>query len=125
MSGYHAELFSYVLNLELTSGGERHDLAPLTLQPYQSVYMTDFEPHVLLTFEISGKCLKFAILSDEGQFRINVSCAELIDVPDVATLLQGDGKFSIEGGNLTRLVPREDIYTVLQDLAKSLGNLPN
>lgn len=50
MNGIHAELFSYVLNSELASGGT---LVPLRLQPYQFVYMTEFEPHVLLVLDRS------------------------------------------------------------------------
>jgi hypothetical protein len=39
MNGYHAELFSYALYLELADAGANNDLTPLRLQPYQSVSM--------------------------------------------------------------------------------------
>ena len=73
MNGTHAELFSYVLNLELADAGAHDNLAPLRLQPYQSVSMTEREPHVLLAFDRSGHRVSFAVESAKGQFLIYAS----------------------------------------------------
>jgi hypothetical protein len=125
MSGYHAELFSYVLNLELAEPGGNHNLTPLRLQPYQSVYLSDLEPHVHLVFDRSKHRVSFHIESSKGQFRIHTSCAELNELPEVETALCGEAMFVKEGEKLTRLVPRAGIHQVLQQVAQSLANLPN
>lgn len=123
MSGYHAELFSYVLYLELNGGGAP-SLAPLALQGYVSVYLTESEPHVLLAFSRSGNRVTFVIESAKGQFRIRVSSADLQNLPDVESALCDDTAFGKVDGGLSRLVPREDIHPVLHEIAQSLNNLP-
>ncbi len=125
MSGYHAELFSYVLNLELADAGFNHNLTPLRLQPYQSVYMSELEPHVLLVFDRSKRRVNFLVESAKGQFRIHTSCAELDELPEVETALCGEATFVKEDEKLTRLVPRADIHQVLQQVAQGLAKLPN
>ena len=124
MSGYHAELFNYVLYLELANAGA-HNLAPLRVQPYQSVYMSEFEPHVLLVFDRSKRHVNFSVESAKGQFRVHTSCAELVELPEVESVLCGEAKFAKEDERLTRLVPRADIHEVLQQVAQSLAKLPN
>jgi hypothetical protein len=125
MNGAHAELYSYVLFLELDKGGAQHNLAPLSLQPYQFVSMTETEPHVLLAFDRSGHRVSFAIESGKGQFRVYTRLAELRELPKVETALCAEGQFSAQADKLTRLVLRQDIHQMLQDLAKILANLPN
>ena len=125
MSGYHAELFSYVLHLELADAGANHNLTPLRLQAYQSVYMSELEPHVLLVFDRSKRRVNFFVESAKGQFRILTSCAELEGLPEVETALCDEATFVKEDEKLTRLVPRADIHQVLQQVAKSLAKLPN
>ena len=61
MNGAHAELYSYALYLEIKKGGTQRNLAPLSLQSYQSVSMTEIEPHMLLAFESSGRRVSFAV----------------------------------------------------------------
>jgi hypothetical protein len=122
MNGAHAELFSFVLYLELARGDR--DLTPLSLQSYQSVSMTGLEPHVRLVFERSGRRVSFAVESAAEQFCIRICCAELKELPEVEAALRDRGAFSEEAGELRRLVPRENIHTVLQQLAQSLANLP-
>jgi hypothetical protein len=124
MNGAHAELFSYVLSLELGNNAARQSLAPLSLQCYQSVTMTYIEPHVLLTVDRSERRLSFAVESTSGQFRIHISCAELEELPEVEVALCSEVKFVKEDGKLTRLVPRTDIHEVLQQVAQSLAKLP-
>jgi hypothetical protein len=125
MNGSHAELFSYVLNLELANAGAHPNLVPLRLQPYQSVAMTESEPHVLFAFDRSGHRVRLAVESARGQFLVHVSCAELEELPEVKTALCGEATFVREDGKLTRLVPRADIHQVLHQVAQSLANLPN
>jgi Protein of unknown function DUF262 len=125
MSGYHAELFSYALNLELADAGANHNLAPLRLQAYQPVYMTELEPHVLFVFVRSKQRVNFLVESAEGQFRIHTNCAELDQLPEIGTALCGEVAFVKEEEKLTRLVPRGDIHQVLQQVAQSLAKLAN
>jgi hypothetical protein len=121
MNGAHAELFSFVLNLELAA---HRDLAPLALQSYQSMSMTELEPYVLLAFDRRGHRVSFAVESAKGQFRIHTSCAKLKELPEVGAVLRDKGGYSEVAGELTRLVPRESIQSVLRQLAESLANLP-
>ena len=125
MSGYHAELFSYVLHLELANAGPMHTLAPLTLQSYQDVYMTEVEPRVLLVFDRSKHRVNFFVESSKGQFRIHTGRAELVELPEVETALCREATFFKEDEKVTRLVPRADIHQVLQEVAQSLAKLPN
>ncbi len=125
MSGYHAELFSYALNLELADAGANHNLRPLRLQTYQSVYMSELEPHVLLVFDRSEHRVNFFVESAKGQFRIHTSCAGLEELPEVEAALCGESTFVKEDEKLTRLVPRAEIHQVLKQVAQSLAKLPN
>jgi hypothetical protein len=125
MNGAHAELYSYVLYLELDNINTRHNLAPLSLQLYRSVTMTEVEPHVLLAFERSGHQVGFAVESRKGQFRVYTMLAELEELPEVQTALCAQGQFSAHADELVRLVPPPDIQQMLQDLAKILATLPN
>ena len=59
MSGYHAELFSYVLHLELADAGVSHNLTPLKLQPYEAVYWSEIEPYVHLVLNRSNHRVNF------------------------------------------------------------------
>ena len=110
MSGYHAELFSYALNLELADAGADGDLTPLRLQPYQQVYTTELEPHVHLVFDRSKRRVNFFVESSKGQFRIHTRCAELAQLPEVEAALCGEAAFVKEGETLMRLVPCADAH---------------
>jgi len=123
MSGYHAELFSYVLNSELTAAGP-HALAPLHVQPYESVYGSGTEPHVLLVFTRVEHLVRFLIYSENGQFRLYVNCDDVTALPEVEAALTSEAKLVQEGGWLTRSVPRADIHEVLRRIAQSLAELP-
>jgi hypothetical protein len=125
MSGYHAELFSYALHLELADAGANQNLAPLRLQPYQSVYMSELEPHLLLVFDRSKLRVSFLVESAKRQFRIHTSCAELNELPEVETILCSEAMFVKEDETLTRLIPRADIHQLLKQVARSLAKLPN
>lgn len=125
MNGYHAELFSYALNLEPADAGANHNLTPLRLQPYQQTYMTELEPYVHLVFDRSKRRVNFFVEFSKGQFRIHTSRAELGELPEVETALYGEATFVKEDERLTRLVPRADIHQALQQVAHSLAKLPN
>jgi len=122
MSGYHAELFSYVLYLELNAAA--HDLLPLEVQTYESVYGQESEPRVLIIFDRSSSRVNFTVESGNGQFLIQTSCAELQELPEVETALYDGASFAESGGKLKRLVPREEIHGVLQQVAQNLAKLP-
>lgn len=122
MSGYHAELFSYVLYLEL-DGAFASSLAPLVLRNYVPVYLTECEPHILLEFNRSGNRVDVVVESANGQFRIHVSSLELQNLPEVESALCEGAAFTKVDGSLNRLVPRDEIRTVLQEMARSLKKL--
>lgn len=124
MSGYHAELFSYVLYLELNDDGAK-PLAPLRLQSYEPVYGRDSEPVVLLAFDRSKRRVHFTVESTKGQFCIRAACTELAEVPEVEVILCDEAKFVKADGRLTRTGPREEIHDVLQQVSQTLANLPN
>ncbi len=125
MNGYHAELFSYVLHLELSDAGAIQEIKPLRLQPYQSVCMTENEPHLLLVFDRSKNRVQFLVDSANEQFRIYTSCAELTQLPEVEATLRDEATFLKEGECFMRMVPRADIHQVLRQLGSSLAKLPN
>jgi hypothetical protein len=125
MSGYHAELFSYALYLDLTKGGTSTlKLAPLTVQRYESVYMSELEPHVVLTFNRSNRTVTFLIESVQGQFRICVRVTELENLPEVEGILYAHASFVKLDENLMRLVPRTEIYNLLKKVSECLAQLP-
>lgn len=124
MSGYHAELFSYALYWELAEARANHNLTPLRLHSYQQVYMTELEPYVLLVFDRSKRRVNLCIETSNGHFRIHTSRAELVELPEVETVLCGEAKFVTEDEKLIRLVPRTDIHQALQQMAHSLAKLP-
>ena len=125
MTGYHAELFSYVLSLELGDAEALRHLTPLRLQPYQPVYMRELEPHLLLTFDRSSHRVNFLVESANGQFRIHTKCAEVAQHPEVEASLRGELAFLQEGETLFRLVPRSNIHGVLRRVARSLATPAN
>ena len=87
--------------------------------------MTELEPHVLITLEDSGHRVSFAVESASGQFRVYTSCTELMELPEVETVLCHEATFAKEDGKLARLVPRAEIHDLLQQVAQSLANLPS
>jgi hypothetical protein len=125
MNGYHAELFSYALHLELADAEAQHNLTPLRLHGYESVYMTELEPYVHLVFDRSKHRVNFFVESSKGQFRIYTSLAGLVELPEVKTALCSEAAFVNTNEKLVRLVPRADIHQVLQQVAHSLAKLPN
>ena len=121
MNGAHAELFSYVLFLELAKGA-KIDLAPLTLHGYHSVTTSEHEPYFLLSFAESGQLAIFAVRSEGGHFRLSVGCSGLSTLPDVEEYLRNEAHFSEVGPELSRLVSRQDIFLVVGQLAQRLRN---
>jgi hypothetical protein len=126
MNGYHAELFTYVLYLDLMPGsiiGQK--LTPLRIQGYDSVCLSQVEPQVVLVFERANRRLRILIESTDGQFRIHTPCNELKELPEVKSALCIGSSFVERNETLTRLVSREDIHKVLEQIANRLAELPN
>lgn len=123
MNGYHAELFSYVLYLELSGAETSQKFAPLKLQPYQPVRLSDSEPHLLFVCDGSTHRARVLVWSDQGQFRVRIDCAKLAQLPEVETALCADCSFAKEDETLLRLVPRADIHQVLTQVAQTLCSI--
>jgi hypothetical protein len=117
MNGAHAELFTFVLQLELDTQSQR--LVPLQLAPYQSVTMTDTEPHVALAMG----SVDFFIISANDQFRIAVSRAQLAAIPGAEAVLMNNLGFSQDDTMLNRFVPREKAGDFLFQLAARLAEV--
>jgi hypothetical protein len=118
MNGAHAELFSFVLHLELDSESVRKRLAPLYLKPYASVTMTEYEP----CFTLAVANSVFVVFSTNNQIRMQVSRENLSAIPEVERMLVDDLGF--EGDKLlARNVPREQIKDLLFQLADRLKSL--
>ncbi len=125
MSGYHAELFSYVLFLELSDTRTHSKLSPLTPYYYHSVYLTDSEPHADLLLDRSGHRVHIMVESANGMFRVYTNCSGLEELPEVKVALCSEVQFVEQSGRLTRSVHRADIHDVLLQLAQSLSSLPS
>jgi hypothetical protein len=124
MNGFHAELFSYALFQELESDAERKRLEPLILRPYESVNMTEFEPHIPLRFDYNDSRVDFVLFSAGKGFRIHVAKAQLAELPEVDALLRNECGFSDDGDNLAKSSSRAEIHKVLRQLATALAGLP-
>lgn len=122
MRGYHAELFSYALYLELTRDLDI-ELSPLKLRRYEEVYMTGSEPHILLACVRPPSRMSFAVESAGKQFRIHARIAEPTMLPEVeAALCDGVG-FTKEDSGLMRQVPHANIHEALHQVAQALRKL--
>lgn len=119
MNGAHAELFTFVLHLELDTESLRKQLAPLRLAPYQFVTMTDTEPHVALSIGNAS----FAVVSSNDKFRIAVARSGLAATPAAEKMLVDDLGFSPSDTFLTRFVPREEAHEFLFKLAGKLAEV--
>ena len=119
MNGAHAELFSYVLHHQLSEERCKDRLAPLKLEQYVSVAMTDMEPYVHLTLQASPTA-DFWIETADGCFWICVSQAEFEDALDVTEDLIEDLGFTPNDGELQQEVPRDEILDTLFRIADRL-----
>lgn len=117
MNGAHAELFTFVLHLELDTDSQRKQLAPLQLAAYQFVTMTDTEPHVALAMGSAA----FRVISSNDQFRIDVGGSGLATMPGTEKMLVDDLGFRQDDTLLTRLVPRGEAHKFLFMLAGKLA----
>ncbi len=119
MNGAHAELFTFVLHLELDTESQRKRLAPLQLAPYQSVAMTDTEPHVALAM---GRA-NFIIISANDQFQIRVLRTDLAAIPGAEKMLMDDLGFSQNDTILERFVARGETRDFLFGVAGKLAEV--
>jgi len=125
MNGAHAELFSYALNAELNSAGNHSKLAPLKLRDYQEVAGRESEPRVMLSFERFNRWIRFEIESRGGKFSIHTLRFALDKLPEVDRALRDKAGFLEKSEKLERIVTREEVLSVLQQLAKHLAALPS
>lgn len=116
MNGAHAELFTFVLHLELSTAAQRKRLAPLGLGPYESVSMTETEPH----FVLSMKSAMFKITSCNDQFLITVVRTRLAAIPGAEMKLVNELRFSQGEMILKRFVARDGAIDFLFQLAGML-----
>jgi len=119
MNGAHAELFTFVLHLELNSESQRKRLVPLQLASYQSVTMADAEPHVALAMG----SVTFIIISSNDQFRIAVVRTGLAAIPEAEKTLTDDLGFSQSDTILKRCVARGEARDFLFKMASKLAEI--
>ncbi len=124
MNGTHAELFSYSLYLELDNEGTRKGLAPLKLDSYDSVTMTEFQPCIRFSFEYGKKRVRFALLSHQKLFQIQLDINKLEVLPEISDVLCKKCKFAQKNEKLVAIHSREEIHDALHHLALCLGKLP-
>lgn len=118
MNGAHAELFTFVLHLELDTESQQKRLAPLQLAPYQSVAMTETEPHVALSMGSA----KFIVISANDEFRIAILRTELAAIPDAEKMLVDELRFSQADKILKRSVARCEAIDFLVQLGSRLAS---
>ena len=119
MNGAHAELFSFVLHLELDTESQRERLSPLQLVPYQSVTMTDTEPHVALAMGSAN----FIVISSDGQFQVTVRRTDLAGIPGAEKMLTDDLGFSQSDTLLKHVVARGEAPDFLFGMAGKLAEI--
>jgi hypothetical protein len=116
MNGAHAELFTYVLHLELNTESQRKRLAPLQLAPYRSISGAETVPHVLLSLGDAN----FTVISINDKFCIDVLRTGLAVLPGAEGILQSDLGFTQGETHLTRYVTRQEAEGFLFQLAAKL-----
>ncbi len=122
MNGWHAELFSFVLHLDLNTPAARAAIAPLKLQDYQFVKMTEDEPRVILISEHPTVPIGVVIESKQGQFHIALPLNRIQQFTDGEAALTALG-FTKVLTFMARLVPRSKLQDLLQQLAGKLPTL--
>lgn len=123
MTGYHAELFSYTLYLDLMADDFQKSLEPLTSLFYTFVYMSHDEPSVRLSLKRSTLQIDFDIRSTSGGFQIRVNRASLARDPNLEACLRNQANFSESGDMLMLMSSREEIHEELRQLARNLAAL--
>lgn len=124
MNGFHAELFSYALYLDLISEKVRKSLEPLKVDSYESVTMTDREPCVKLVFGAGINSVVFELFSTHQGFRIRVFKFYLTNLPQVEAALQTGCGFVESQGALTWSMSREEVLGALKQMADILSKVP-
>ena len=119
MSGAHAELFTFVLHLELDTEVQRMRLVPMQLETYKSVAMTESEPHIVLAMG----SVNFIVISSNDQFRIAVERISVGAIPGAEELLMGILGFSQSETILQRFVARGEALDFLFKMANKLAEV--
>lgn len=124
MNGYHAELFSYGLFLEL--GNLIAGLAPLALLDYVEETTGDAQPHVVLEFVHGDHHVRFVVEWASDRFRVKTRWVDANRLPQVVQKLQRHPlNFNTHGEWLTRLARHQEIHQRLKQLAQALGAFLN
>ncbi len=120
MNGNHAELFSYVLSLELEERRDAPELKALGYWYYGQVSVGDVEPCMIFRPKCAGQTLRLEVHSLNNQFVLSFSRGELNKLPQLQTALCGDGGFTENLVSLRRQVSRGEIFDALRELASLL-----
>ena len=117
--GWHAELFTFVLQEELREAGIRQPLAPLSIGDYEYSRWADEPPCLPIHFPWKGVEHHVKIYGRDGNFDIWIDVSQLPDL--VAVFSQGAFTPSAEHpGWLLRTVSLTEIEPALRQLAAIL-----
>jgi hypothetical protein len=118
MNGAHAELFSFILHLELSARPDKFH--PLQLGSYQSVAGTSEEPYFNMMFNGPKNTLDFRIESDGGNFEISLAQTQAVQRDGLEKSLRDSLEFKVEGGRLVCSTPQEQIRDRILGLAAAV-----
>src|SRR5579863_4971346 len=111
MSGEHAELFTYHLNVGLLSDKrERGELAPFSQLVYKTTITDSEEPHSRLIFRSDDGSIVLEVFNKNGAYELKLFNPEG-DLPaKLMAVLTGNPAFKAEmDGSMSRAVDREKI----------------
>lgn len=121
MNGRHAELFTFCLFHDLLRGlAKEGRLAPLVLGDYQSVNVTDYQPHILFAYEHEGHSLAFKVEFEASHFITSIVRDLIDDLPDIYSLLCDSLGFQEKGGYIVKESHQLEIKNSLLELAQAL-----
>lgn len=115
MNGAHAELFSFILHLELSAQSD--ELRPLQIGRYQSVSGTWEEPYFNVMLTDREHSAAFRIESANGKFRISVNGAQAERHEGLEYALVNGLRFEVHDGALVCSVPRKQMRQQIRQLA--------
>lgn len=122
MNGQHAELFTYCFQCnQLRTLHRQGGLAPMQLQDYQEVKVSDEEPYIWLTFQAGSEEASVCVHFNKDHFDIFIELEYLIDAPDVESALCEAGGFVKQDKALVKGSAPEAIANTLIELAQLLG----
>lgn len=114
LNGYHAELFTYCLYIELK--GIFTNLRPW----YWEVTDTYSEPHLRLSGNFRGKNVKVSVLSENRGYQIQIAKTDSLEVASLESRLTDIG-YSVKANFFEIWSSRSDIESHLKALDKTLS----